>query len=41
MELPFQAMVKNETRYKVFGIVTNMGWEGPDLAGGFGVGLIP
>ncbi|MEJ2023896.1 MAG: IS1380 family transposase [Deltaproteobacteria bacterium] len=30
-ELPFQTMVKNKTRYKVFGIVTNMEWEGQEL----------
>ena len=29
--LPFQTMVKDKTRYKVFGIVTNMDWEGQDL----------
>jgi hypothetical protein len=30
-ELPFQTMVKDKTRYKVFGIVTNMAWEGQGL----------
>ena len=30
-ELPFQTMVKDKIRYKVFGIVTNMDWEGQEL----------
>jgi hypothetical protein len=30
-ELPFQTMMKGKTRYKVFGIVTNMDWEGQGL----------
>lgn len=29
--LPFQTMRKEGVRYKVFGIVTNMGWEGQEL----------
>lgn len=30
-ELPFQTLVKESVKYKVFGIVTNMGWYGQDL----------
>jgi len=30
-ELPFQTMVKERVRYKVFGIVTNMDWDGQEL----------
>jgi len=30
-ELPFQTILKDKLRYKVFGIVTNMDWEGQDL----------
>jgi len=30
-ELPFQTMVKDKIRYKVFGMVTNMDWEGQEL----------
>ena len=30
-KLPFQSMVKDNRRYKVFGIVTNMDWEGGEL----------
>jgi hypothetical protein len=30
-ELPFQTMVKDKVRYKIFGVVTNMPWEGQDL----------
>jgi len=30
-ELPFRTMVKDKIRYKVFGIVTNMDWEGEEL----------
>ena len=30
-KLPFQTMVKNKVRYKIFGVVTNMHWEGQDL----------
>ena len=29
--LPFQTMRKDGVRYKVFGIVTNMDWEGQEL----------
>ena len=29
--LPFQTMVKDRVRYKVFGIVTNMDWAGQEL----------
>jgi len=29
--LPFQSMRKDGVRYKVFGIVTNMNWDGQDL----------
>lgn len=28
---PFQTMVRDDVRYKVFGIVTNMDWDGQDL----------
>jgi hypothetical protein len=31
LELPFPTMFIREKRYKVFGIVTNMDWEGEDL----------
>jgi hypothetical protein len=30
-ELPFQTMVKDKVRYKVFGIVSNMDWNGQEL----------
>ena len=30
-ELPFQTMVRDNVRYKVFGIVTNMDWDGQEL----------
>jgi hypothetical protein len=30
-ELPFQTMVKEKVRYKVFGMVTNMDWDGQEL----------
>jgi hypothetical protein len=30
-KFPFQTMLKDNTKYKVFGIVTNMGWDGQDL----------
>jgi len=29
--LPFQTMVRDRVRYKVFGLVTNMGWDGQEL----------
>lgn len=29
--LPFQTMLRDNKRYKVFGIVTNMDWDGQDL----------
>ena len=30
-ELPFQTMVRDRVRYKVFGVVTNMDWAGQEL----------
>jgi hypothetical protein len=30
-ELPFQTMLKDRVKYKVFGIVTNMNWDGQEL----------
>ena len=30
-ELPFQSMLKEGVRYKVFGVVTNMGWDAQEL----------
>lgn len=30
-KLPFQTMLKDSVKYKVFGIVTNMDWEGQEL----------
>jgi hypothetical protein len=30
-ELPFQTMLKDSIKYKVFGIVTNMDWDGQEL----------
>jgi hypothetical protein len=30
-QLPFQSMLKDSVKYKVFGIVTNMDWEGQEL----------
>ena len=30
-ELPFQTMLKESVRYKVFGLVTNMDWDGQEL----------
>jgi hypothetical protein len=30
-ELPFQTMLKENVRYKVFGVVTNMDWDGQEL----------
>ena len=30
-QYPFQTMVRDDVRYKVFGIVTNMDWDGQDL----------
>jgi hypothetical protein len=30
-KFPFQTMLKDNTKYKVFGVVTNMGWDGQDL----------
>ena len=30
-ELPFQTLLKDKVRYKVFGIVTNMDWAGQEL----------
>ncbi|MBW2301390.1 MAG: hypothetical protein JRF46_14070 [Deltaproteobacteria bacterium] len=30
-DLPFQSMVRDKTRHKVFGIVTNMDWDGQEL----------
>jgi len=30
-ELPFQTMYKERVRYKVFGVVTNMDWDGQEL----------
>jgi len=30
-EFPFQTMLKDNIKYKVFGVVTNMDWDGQDL----------
>jgi hypothetical protein len=30
-KFPFQTMLKDNKKYKVFGIVTNMNWDGQDL----------
>jgi hypothetical protein len=29
-ELPFQTMLRDRVKYKVFGIVTNMDWDGQE-----------